>query len=172
MNRRFALLVVGLAVIAAGPAVGTGTASASNAASVRAAAPALVPAGGTPLADQFTSTGGPIPGVLPGPGGGGGGAGGNTHCFVSWDHAGCQLDHSASLDVVNEVIAGSAGVAVGLICDAVTEGSATIGCVWIASAVFYGIQGHITVMPYGDCLEVGEYYWGTTYAKLISCSIE
>lgn len=156
MKKKVALLLAGLSVVAASLAIAVSPAKA---------------AGPTGSGAALT---GPIPTVLPCPscdGGGGGNINGNTHCFATWDHAGCQLNHSLSVTVVNYTLAGSLSAAGAVVCEVVTDGLASIGCAWIAGAIFYGVQGHIGTMPYGECLEVGSYYWGSPYAEKIPCTV-
>lgn len=168
MKKKLALLLAGLSVVAASLAIAVSPAKAAGSSANPTPAAANGSSGGAVLT-------GPIPTVLPCPscdGGGGGNINGSTHCFATWDHAGCQLNHSLSVTVVNYTLAGSLSAAGAVVCEVVTDGLASIGCAWIAGAIFYGVQGHISAMPYGECLEVGAYYWGSPYAERISCTVE
>lgn len=135
---------------------------------------------GTPLADQqvVPSSGASAslaggPDVLPcACDGGGGSSSGNTHCFTTDDHAGCQLDHSTSVEVVSDTAAGELGLAAFIVCDV---GTPVLGaaCAVATAIVSNEILGSITVMPPGECLEFGlMYFFPKPYAKTISCSIE
>jgi hypothetical protein len=154
MKKGLGLLLVAGALAAAVLAAGAGSASA-------AMTPNVLYGGGDPGGDTYK-----------------GNVNGYTHCFVTWSHAGCQMNHNLSKEIVVDTAGGAVGVAVGILCTAITGSPAAgYGCGFFLGALTTDVLNRINVMPYGDCLEVGEgivplYNLGIPYAAVIPCTVE